>query len=107
MITEETARKQLETLHEEGRALAKAFAEEEEEESFGDGYQRWYSRALPLMKALALDRYAEFQSYYAPDPRYPWSDTASYVIQDYFRGRAFVDPDFDPRPDTVRCFRIQ
>lgn len=106
MITEETARNQLATLHKDGSALAKAFANEEEV-AFEEAYQSWYSRALPLMKSLALDRYAEFQSYYAPDPRYPWSDTASYVIQDYFRGRAFVDPDFDPRPDTVRCFRNQ
>lgn len=107
MITEEQACKQLETLHQEGRGLAKSFVDEDKEESFEEGYQRWYSRALPLMKQLALDRYAEFQSYYAADPRYPWGDTGAYVIQDYFRGRDFVDQDFDPRPDTARCFRIQ
>ena len=107
MITEETARKQLETLHQEGSVLARAFAEEEEAEPFEVAYQRWYSRALPLMKQLALDRYIEFQSYYLVDPRYGWYNSGAYVIQDYFRGRESVDEDFDGRPDTVRCFKNQ
>lgn len=102
MITEEIARKQLETLHQEGSALAKAFGEEEAEDVEGP-YQTWYSRALPLMKQLALDRYAEFQSYYVLDPRYPWGDTTSYVIQDYFRGRDSEDSG----EQTLRCFRNQ
>ncbi|HEX7965520.1 MAG TPA: hypothetical protein VF651_07360 [Gammaproteobacteria bacterium] len=107
MITEEEARKQLETLHKEGKALAKAFADKEEGVSFEEGYQSWYSRALPLMKQLALDRYWEFQSYYFTDPKYAYFNTGAYVIQDYFRGRETVDEDFDPRPDTLRGFRNQ
>ena len=59
MITEETARKQLETLHQEGSAFVAAFAAEQETEPFEVGYQRWYSRALPLMKQLAPERYSE------------------------------------------------
>ena len=103
MITEEQARKQLETLHREGIALAKAFAEEEEAEEFEVGYQGWYSRALPLMKALALDRYWEFQSYYIVDPKYGWYNSNAYVIQDYFRGREADDA----AEDTARCFKSQ
>lgn len=107
MITEEMARKQLETLHKEGKALAKTFAEEEEVESFEELYQSWYSHALPLMKQLAPDRYWEFQSYYFTDPKYSYFNTGAYVIQDYFTARGSVDESFDPRPDTVRCFRNQ
>lgn len=150
MITEETARKQLETLHQEGSSLAEEFGaeqrrrptlypkqgkrvggvivvtvprmryEEEQEEKqkkktqapeplpidethFEERYQSWYSRALPLMKQLAQDRYAEFQSFYVVDPRYPWCNTSAYVIQDYFRGRHSDDPG----EETARCFKNQ
>jgi hypothetical protein len=105
VITEETARKQLEMLHREGSALAKAFAAEAIE-SFEEDYQRWYSRALPLMKQLALERYAEFQSYYITDPRYAWYDTGAFIIQDYFRDR---DPDEDSevRQKVARSFTSQ
>src|SRR5690348_13145225 len=125
MITEDTARKQLETLYQEGSVLAEEFGAEQrrrptryrkkgkrvgdvlvvripggvkeeeqikdrqapeppppDETRFEERYQSWYSRALPLVKQLALDRYAEFQSFYVVDPRYPWSKTSAYVIQD-------------------------
>lgn len=106
MITEETARKQLEALHQEGSVLAKAFAKEEEAEEFEVAYQRWYSRALPLMKALALDRYAEFQRYYIMDPRYAWYDGGAFNIQDYFRKRD-PDDDAEDRQKVVRSFTSQ
>jgi hypothetical protein len=107
MLTEEVARKQLETLYKEGRVLVTAFSKEEETDSFEEEYQSWYSRSLPLMKQLALDRYWEFQSYYFTDPKYAYFNAGTYVVQDYFRGRDFVDQDFDPRPDTARCFKNQ
>ncbi len=142
MITEETARKQLHSLHQEGYTLAEEFGAEqlrlrklhgkqgkktggvviikysgekkkEEEQApeppptdetrFEERYQSWYSRALPLMKQLALDRYAEFQSFYVVDPRYPWGNTSAYVIQDYFRGRESDDA----CGETARCFKNQ
>lgn len=143
MITEDTARKQLETLHQEGSTLAEEFGAEqsrlrklsgkqggkktggvvilkmsgdqkkEEEQApepppvehihFEERYQSWYSRALPLMKQLALDRYAEFQSFYVVDPRYPWGNTSAYVIQDYFRDRESDDAG----EETARCFKNQ
>jgi hypothetical protein len=71
-----------------------------DESRFEERYQSWYSRALPLMKALALDRYAEFQSFYVVDPRYSWSNTSAYVIQDYFRGR-------ESGENATRCFKNQ
>jgi hypothetical protein len=106
MITEETAHKQLETLHQEGSALAIAFSNEEEAEPFETAYQRWYSRALPLMKQLALDRYVEFQLYYIKDPKYAWYDTGAFIIQDYFRERDAED-DADARERVVRSFTSQ
>ncbi len=108
MLTEEMVKKQLETLYREGRALAKAFtAEEGEGESFEEGYQAWFSRALPLMKQLAADRYAEFQSYYIVDPKYAWCSAGAYVIQDYFRGKKCLVGDFEAEEEVAKSFRSQ
>ncbi|HEY1772653.1 MAG TPA: hypothetical protein VGH91_05615 [Gammaproteobacteria bacterium] len=57
-----------------------------EKTQFADRYQTWYCRALPLMKALAPDRHAEFQSFYVLEPKYRRGGRP-YVIQDYLRGR--------------------
>jgi hypothetical protein len=147
MLTDEVARKQLETLYQEGITLVGEFGAEqrrlrklyptrvskhgphvtivkfgsddkramkkhEEPEPappaadhtrFEERYQSWYSRTLPLMKQLALDRYIEFQSFYVVDPRYPWGNRTAYVIQDFFRGREEDDAD----EATARCFRSQ
>lgn len=143
MITDQVARGQLETLHQEGMALAGEFEAEQRERQklygtreqppepelkviirkfgkkqrkpkaeapppepppektrFGERYQTWYSRALPLMKQLAPDRYAEFQSFYAVDPRYAWRETGRHVIQDYLQGRGTY-------AQTMRCFTNQ
>ena len=106
MITEEQARKQLETLHLEGSALVKAFAEEEEAEPFEEGYQRWYSRALPLMKALAPDRYAEFQRYYSRDSKAELHWAHDRVIQDYLCEQG-KDCPIITREQAVRTFTVQ
>ena len=103
MITEELVRKQLDTLHQEGSALAAALSKKEESEPFEVGYQRWYSRALMLMKQFAPDRLTEFQFYYSVDPKYSAFDGGRFVIQDYFRGRKSGDTG----EETVRCFRSQ
>lgn len=107
MISENVAYKHLETLYREGTTLAKKFAEEEEGDSFEEGYQAWYSKALPLMQHLGADRYAEFQSYYVVDPKYGWYNSTAYVIQDYFRERVSLDEDFDAQAAAGRCFRNQ
>ena len=73
---------------------------------FGFYYQSWYSRALPLLKRLAPDRYAEFQAYYRPERRQDGSDAAYYGIQDHLR-RLKPDSDFETAADIVRCFMNQ
>jgi hypothetical protein len=103
MITQDTARKQLETLHQEGSVLAKAFAEEEAG-SFEVEYQRWYSRALPLMKALAPERYAEFQRFYSRDSKMSVHWSRDQVIQDYFLGVEGIE---DTHEAAARCFKSQ
>jgi hypothetical protein len=108
MITEETAKKQLETLHQEGTTLVAAFAKEEEAEPFEVGYQRWYSRALPLMKQLAPERYVEFQSYYESVPGTHWYHTGCYVIRDYLLGRDVEeDDDSEARREVTRRYTSQ
>jgi hypothetical protein len=105
MITEETARKQLETLHKEGSVLVKAFMDEEDAESFEVEYQGWYSKALPLMKRLAPDRYAEFQRFYSRDPKIDVHWSRNHVIQDVIWG--VEDDNVDLREEAARCFRNQ
>jgi len=105
MITEEMARKQLETLHQEGSAFAKSFAEEEETEDFEVEYQRWYSRALPLMKRLAPDRYAEFQRFYTRDAKMDVHWSRDHVIQDVIWG--VEDDTHDLWQEAGRCLRSQ
>jgi hypothetical protein len=113
MITEETVRKQLDMLVDDGSKLVLAFAEKKaaqakpETEPFDIAYQRWYSRALPLMKRLAPDRYAEFQSYYHPDPKRQSLQPHNFVIQDYLRRHEASSSRLDGRRETVRCFTTQ
>src|SRR5579859_3241870 len=107
MITEETVRKQLDTLHQEGSAFAAAFAKEKEAEPFEVGYQRWYSRVLPLMKQLAPERYTEFQIYYHGEPNVFWASSGCYAIQDYLLGRRYADSDDDSRQEALRSFNSQ
>lgn len=70
---------------------------------FRTSYQSWYTRALPLMKELAADRYMEFQSYYAVDMRFYWRDAGKYHIQDFLRGEESADAG----ERTALCFRNQ
>ena len=107
MITEEVVKKQLNALHQEGATFAAAFAKEQEAEPFEVAYQRWYSRALPLMKQLAPERYAEFQIYYHGDPKLLWAQAGCYAIQDYIRGRESACDGFDSRKETVHRFTSQ
>ena len=74
----------------EGEALLRAFRARRKGLDFEGEYQRWYSRALPLVKSLAQDRYQEFRSYYEIDSTLKqrhWSH--AYVIQHYLKG---IDP---------------
>lgn len=96
MITKDTLKKQLNTLHTEGVSLSQVLGEmNPDTEAFEVAYQSWYTRALPLMKQLAADRYAEFRTYYQADPRRNLVLPFNYAIQDYFLGEKPNHDDFD------------
>ena len=105
MITEESARKQLEALHQEGVAFAKVFDEEEQTGDFEERYQSWYSRALPMMKRLAPDRYAEFQRFYSRDPKVSVHWSRDHIIQDVIWG--VENESKDLWQEAGRCLRSQ
>jgi hypothetical protein len=113
MITQEGMKKRLDVLHEEGLSLLAAFEigkkgkDKQETEPFEVGYQRWYTRALPMVKQLASDRYMEFQAYYDADPRRMLVEAQNYTIQDYLLGEMPKRDGFDRQRETARCFRTQ
>jgi hypothetical protein len=53
-------------------------------------YQKWYTTALPIVKQLVPERYADFISYYKVEKREE-INLASYNISDYVSGIHFVD----------------
>jgi hypothetical protein len=72
-----------------------------ERETFGNAYQRWYSRALPVVKQLLPERYDEFREFHRLDRRAKELDVASYTISDYIQGFRVTkgwsdEPVFDP-----------
>lgn len=105
MITEEVARKHLETLYQEGSVVAKCFAEEDQGEDFELLYQGWYSRALPLMRRLAPDRYAEFQRHYSRTGKFDFHWSRRHGVQDFIFD--VEDTLADVREEAARCFRSQ
>jgi hypothetical protein len=56
------------------------------ETPFHASYQSWYSRALPVVKQVAPDRYAEFVGLYITDRKGKPIDYLSYTISDYLLG---------------------
>lgn len=102
MITKEALKKQLDSLHSEGSALVKP-----DSEKFESMYQSWYTKALPLMKQLAADRYAEFRAYYEADSGRPLVLPHNYVIQDYLLEHLPDHDDFDHEYETARCISSQ
>src|SRR5215469_16847683 len=107
MITRESGKQQVEALHQEGVAFAAAFGKKQETEPFEVGYQRLYSRTLPLMKDLAPDRYDEFQSYYFREWRMPETRLWDFVVRDYILGRTGTVTGDKARSETLRCFTSQ
>lgn len=107
MVTEEVVKKQLTTLHQEGSALTETFGNKQETEPFEVAYQRWYSRALPLMKQVAPDRYAEFQAYYSREWKHPEHRRWDYVIRDYIVNRDTLLKQDGARKEALRCFNSQ
>lgn len=51
-------------------------------------YQQWYTKALPIVRQLIPDRYAEFQQFYQHDRRATGEkfDIDTYAIRDYLLG---------------------
>ena len=64
---------------------------------FGIQYQRWYTRAVKIVEALAPDRLDEFISYYRIDPKRKGLDAGNYTIQDYIKGIVPSENYFDER----------
>jgi len=106
MSKRELIHKELTALYDEGVKLAVAF-QKKEEKQFQYSYQRWYTKALKAVAALASDRLPEFRSYYEVDPKRKSLGYGTYAIQDYVKGVApskFHYPDFDTREETLKCF---
>ena len=84
--------------------------ESKKEASFTFDYQKWYSKALPVVRRLAGDRYDEFKHYYEPDPKRKSLGYGTYVIHDCRRRsnidppcRSNIDPGMDADRMTVGC----
>lgn len=90
--TKETIRTQIDTLVKKGNELLKKLTDKKDVIEFGTAYQDWYTRALPLVRSLAPDRFPEFRGYYEVDPKRKAIGPASYVLQDYVNG-------ISPAPD--------
>ncbi len=106
MSKREAIHKELDALYQEGAKLAVAF-QKNEEKQFQYDYQRWYTKALTAVAALAADRHAEFRSYYEVDPKRKALGYGTYVIQDYLRGVApggHQHQGFDTRAQVLTCF---
>lgn len=88
MSTTEEIKKELNALIDEQTKLFELTKKNDDILQFGTAYQKWYSRALKLVEALAPERLAEFSSYYLIDPKRKLTDAGNYVIQDYIKGIA-------------------
>ena len=109
MSTTEEIKKELSDLLDKKKELFKLAEKNDDILKFGTAYQRWYSRALKLVEALAPERLAEFSSYYLIDPKRKVTDAGNYVIQDYIKGIGERTNHYDePLWDTnnLVCIRV-
>lgn len=93
-------------LYNEGAKLTESFQQKKRELNLHYEYQRWYTKALKAVAALAPDRLDEFKRYYEIDPKRKDLGYGNYVIQDYLRGVApnsFHYPSFDTREEVLKC----
>jgi hypothetical protein len=65
----------------EKRKVAKKYRD-----SFQNGYQKWYTEALAVVRQLLPDRLAEFQQLYNGDGRRKKVEAMTYHIQDWLNG---------------------
>jgi hypothetical protein len=106
MTKREVIKKELNLLYNEGADLAIAF-QKDEKTQFHYAYQNWYTKALKAVSSLAVDRYAEFRSYYEVDPKRKSLGYGTYVIQDFLKGVApnkAAYPNFDITNQALGCF---
>ncbi|WP_439605625.1 hypothetical protein [Hydrogenophaga sp.] len=109
MSKREAIHTELAALYQEGTELAVSF-QKKKEKQFHYDYQKWYTKALKAVEALALDRHSEFRSYYEVDPKRKALGYGTYVIQDYLKGVApgsYHLRDFDIREEVLKCFLNQ
>lgn len=112
MTTSSNIKQALGELVKEGTNLVSAFhkADRKKESSFTFDYQKWYSKALPVVRKLAPDRYEEFRHYYDADPKRKSLGYGTYVIHDFIKGVApsrLHYPDFDTKKQVVQAFLNQ
>lgn len=106
MTKRDLIRKEITNLYQEGAQLAEDF-QKDDKKPFHYDYQRWYSKALKAITALAPDRHSEFRSYYEINEKRKKLGYGTYVIQDYLKGvrpGGYAHEDFDCRSQAVLCF---
>ncbi len=87
--------------------LLPMIVEQESPIKFNIAYQKWYTRALELVRRLAPDRLEEFISYYQIDPKRKYFTFATYRIADYVQGLgASKDLDKHPKWDIYAAVRL-
>ncbi len=106
MSKRELIRKEIDSIYDDGAALAVAF-QKNAEKQFEYSFQSWYTKALKAVSSLPPDRYLEFKGYYEIDPKRKTLGYGTYVIQDFLKGVApnkYQYPDFDTRQQALNCF---
>jgi hypothetical protein len=86
MNTTEKIKAELDFLLNEYTKLHELVTKNSDVVGFGTSYQRWYSRSLKIVEALAKDRLEEFISYYLIDKKRKFVNASTYVVQDYVMG---------------------
>jgi len=85
----ERLRREIDALVREGRELSDNVRQANPAEvvlGFSERYQKWYTRALAVVRTLALERLDEFRRLYEGDEKRKVLDATSYCIADYVRG---------------------
>lgn len=113
MTTSSTIKQALADLAKQGTQLVIEFSNpdgKKDVSSFNFEYQRWYSKALPVIRKLAPDRYEEFRLYYEADPKRKSLGYGTYVIHDFIKGVAPSRvhlPNFDTKKQVVLAVHNQ
>ncbi len=110
MNNKQAIKDEITSLFKSGSTILGELRKEDSKKSLHFDYQRWYSKALRAVQALAPDRYEEFRRFYEPDPKRKSLGYGTYVIQDYLKGvapGAYQLKDFDCRAQAAHCLYNQ